>query len=1313
MDILHIFFERQCDKYPDKTCLICDDTYFSYEDIEFLANQLAHWLLANGIKPEHTVGVLLDRSVDLYISVLAILKAGAAYVPIDQDYPLERVEYIVKYSKVKFLLTSKPHLKLSSLPKDKVIDLQKIKPILEAQSTDRPPINGLTSDNLCYVIYTSGTTGWPKGVAITHRSVCNYVQSAIDIYRVTHKDRVYQGFTIAFDASIEEIWLAFASGGTLVASAARDVREGATLVDFLNFHKVTVLSTVPTMLGMINPNIPSLRTLILGGEACSQELVSRWRSPKIRIFNTYGPSEATIISTYLECKEPKKITIGRPIPNCEVLILDDQQKPVAQGASGELCIGGLGLAREYFNNPELTQEKFIAHPLDPSKRLYRSGDLARITPDGEIEYLGRLDGQIKLRGFRVELEEIENALRQFSQIRDAAVTVHELVPGMQSLVAYLVLEQNTVISVEHIQKSLSTRLPHYMIPFLYEILPALPQIPSGKVDRKGLPKPQLYKTIGNKQYVAPGSEVEKKISAIWENILKLSPISIDSDFFTELGGHSLAAATIVSEIRKHKEMSDVSLADMYENTTIKKLAIKIAGSQLGIEDEIVSPSGIGVKKIIDSIQYFFCAFIQGLFSLILITVSPWHFMLVMLVVISFAMSLSTTGLSVHFILLCLAFLFLLEPALILFSILVKWLLLGKIKPGRHKLWGLYYLRWWIVNQIQDFVSVDLLVGSVFINVYCRLMGAKVGKNCYIGTDLIRAFDLFRIGDNSSLAADVIALGYKVEGGFLEIGSITVGKNCTVAADAVLSINTTLNDGSKLNEHSLLSEGKTLLENENHNGSPSSFGSVDVDSNLKEASLPKNMKKLAMTLYIFCQYCLLMFLKCIYAIAAIPGVALIVYFGYVQGNFMNFLWVIPLSAIMYVALICLEIFTLKKIFGPVKKGRYAIKSFIYLKIWFIDRLTALGLRAMESLYGTIYSSAWFRLLGAKIGKNTELSTVGFSFPDMINIGKESFIADSTMLAPLRVCQGHIYIDAVHLGKRVFIGNGALVPAKTIINDNCLIACSSVPPATSVPCDTSWLGSPSFCLPHRQVHLGDTESKTYNPTLKAKIGRGIVELFRVFLPPIFFYFILTMDVITFIFLASKFSLLLTMLLFPLFSASYVIFATLIIISLKWLLVGRYRESATPMWTPFVWCSELITALFDTFISPFLLEAFLGTPFVALFLRLLGAKIGKRVFINTLYFSEFDLIKIEDDVCLNRDTTIQTHLYEDRIFKMSNIKIEKGCTVGDRSIVLYDTIMKHHSSLGNLSLLMKGEVLYPNSDWEGIPAKRIYRSKFKEQI
>ena len=442
----------------------------TYAQVEQRANQLAHHLRSRGVKRSDCVAMLLPRSLEVCTTLLAILKTGAAYVPFDPGFPAERVGFVLADCKARALVTTKLFAAKAKNFHGEIILLDEHEAEIVSQSATK--LNsadiGATPEDLCYIIYTSGSTGQPKGVQIEHRSACHLVRCEGEIFQVRPEDRVYQGFSIAFDASIEEIWLAFFAGATLVVGDDEMVHAGAALSQMLADASVTVLSCVPTLLSMMDDDVPSVRLLILGGEQCPPDLVKRWWNPRRRVVNTYGPTEATVIATYAECHPQKPVTIGRPLPNYFAEILDEQLRPVAQGQSGELCLGGSGLARGYVGLPELTRGKFIPNPLAKNgelpTRLYRTGDLARFTPGSEIEFLGRIDSQVKIRGFRVELSEIESVLLECPGMQATAVTLREDSPGAQQLVAYLVACDDEKIDDSKIRERLRARLPAYMMP---------------------------------------------------------------------------------------------------------------------------------------------------------------------------------------------------------------------------------------------------------------------------------------------------------------------------------------------------------------------------------------------------------------------------------------------------------------------------------------------------------------------------------------------------------------------------------------------------------------------------------------------------------------------------------------------------------------------------------------------------------------------------------------------------------------------------------------------------------------------------------
>jgi 2,3-diaminopropionate biosynthesis protein SbnA len=500
--LLHHIFEAQADARPEAVAVVFGREETTYAELERRANRLARHLRACGVWPKSLVAMLLPRSIDAYATVLGILKAGAAYVPLDADYPPDRLSYILENSGATALVTTGDLARHAAFD-GAVIRLDTDRAKIDAQSGARLPREMATvaPRDLCYVIYTSGATGRPKGVMIEHRSVHHLVCAERHIYGVRPEDRVFQGASLCFDRSVEEIWMAFHAGATLIAATPEIAHAGPDLSRFLTDYGVTVLSCAPTLVSMLAEDVPMLRLLILGGETCPERLVERWARPGRRLLNTYGPTEATVIATYAELVPAKPVTIGRAIPGYRAYLLDDGLHAVQPGETGEIWIGGAGVARGYMGLPGHTGARFLADPFAPDRetkeRMYRTGDLGRLDGDGNLQFLGRADSQVKLGGFRLELAEIESVLMQGEGVRAAACALREDVAGVQQLVGYVV-PSNGAVDKDRLRSHLRNRLPSYMVPAFIETITDLPRLPSGKLDRASLPAPRERETTSKR-----------------------------------------------------------------------------------------------------------------------------------------------------------------------------------------------------------------------------------------------------------------------------------------------------------------------------------------------------------------------------------------------------------------------------------------------------------------------------------------------------------------------------------------------------------------------------------------------------------------------------------------------------------------------------------------------------------------------------------------------------------------------------------------------------------------------------------------------
>ncbi len=589
----HELFEEQVERSPNAIALVFEGEQLTYRELNNRSNQLAHHLQKLGVEPDVLVGLCLERSAEMIVGLLGILKAGGAYVPLDPTYPQERLDFMLEDAQVSVLLTHSllaplfkrgaegalpPGLSIVCVDQNSEGNAYSTTTANASQS-QKNLFTGVTPDNLAYVIYTSGSTGKPKGVLVQHRGLCNLSEAQIQAFDLQPSNRILQFASLSFDASIFEIVMALRTGATLYLARRESLLPGVALLRLLRDNAITHVTLPPSVLAVLPAQeLPALRTIISAGEPCSIDIVRRWASGR-RFFNAYGPTEATVWSTVAELSDDsEQSVIGRPIANTQVYILDSHLQPLPIGVSGELYIGGDGLARGYLNQPELTAVAFIPTPFSdkPGTRLYKTGDLARYQPDGNIEFLGRIDEQVKIRGFRIELGEIEAVLNQHPDVKEAIAT--EDVSGNKRLIAYVVpnaqlnhpkskIQNLTSNSLRHVLKQ---KLPEYMIPSTFIVLEALPLLPNGKVDRRALKTLSKDQTEPVEAYIAPRTPTEEAIAQIWAEVLKCHRIGIRDNFF-ELGGDSLLAVRLIAQIHQQFER-ELPLSTLFLTPTIEGLA---------------------------------------------------------------------------------------------------------------------------------------------------------------------------------------------------------------------------------------------------------------------------------------------------------------------------------------------------------------------------------------------------------------------------------------------------------------------------------------------------------------------------------------------------------------------------------------------------------------------------------------------------------------------------------------------------------------------------------------------------------------------
>ncbi len=1304
-EVLADLFEATARRIPGRIALACGARTVTYGELDELADRVAARLIEAGVGAGQIVGLWLPRGIDLLVMQLGIAKSGAAWLPFDADTPVDRIRVCLADANAAGLLACAANA-------HSLFDLGRPLWTAEALAAASAPAglrrSGVLPTHPAYVIYTSGSTGKPKGIRIDQGAICHFLRSENAILGIREDDRVYQGFSLAFDMSFEEIWISYLVGASLWIAPRELAADPDALPRALIEHDVTVLHAVPTLLALFARDIPNLRLINLGGEACPETLVGRWARPGRQVFNTYGPTEATVSASLAELHAGQPVTIGIPLPNYTLLVIDpaveNGLRLLPRGATGELCISGPGVAAGYLGRPDLTAEKFLANPWAEGAqdaRLYRTGDLARIAADGRVHCLGRTDDQVKIRGFRVELGEIEAALCHQPGVGTAAVVLRQD-DGIERLVAYVVADGEMTATATGLRQALAETLPPYMVPVHLENLPEMPRLASGKIDRKVLRDRPLEIPSGlsaaSDRPETPAEEV------LFDELAKLFPgqaIHRVADFFADLGGHSLFAARLASALRSHPRFASFTVRDIYQQRSIGRIAEVLAETPdhapAAVRDWTPPPAG----------RRWLCGAAQALTipGLVMLHMAQW-----LAPFFTYHFFTGEPGDSIPLAIAVSVVVFLLATALE-FAIAAagKWLITGRLKPGRYPLWGSTYFRWWLADRLIEAAPAYMLTGSPLYVGWLRLLGTQIGSDVVIGSLTMRAHHLVSIGNGVSVGNAVNLENVRVEHGELVIGRITLAANTCIGSYAVLEGNTAIGEAGHLEGQSALSDGRAVPAGRIWSGSPANdVGAFDP------ATLPPRPEVSETRLAREHLFFLLGVLgtAVIFFLPVFPTFILIDWlddsYPWMQGDgiafqlLKYFVLAFPATAVLIVCTVLIAA-ALRWTFLPrLPEGRWPIHGNIYCSRWLVNQIQEFSLNILHGVYATIYSPLWYRLLGAKVGHGAEISTAQGLIPDLLTLGDETFIADAVMLGDEAIDGGWMTLRPTVISRRSFVGNGAYVPDGSMIPENVLIGVHSHVPANDAmrPGDT-WLGSPPINLPAREETVGFPEALTFRPSRRRRVGRGLVEAFRIVTPHaavIAVGYTVVLDVMP-IAEAGRWGAVAWYL--NLAGLLYGLGAFLFVAILKWLLIGRYDRRAQPMWTSFVWLSEGVTSLYEGITVPNFMRYLRGTPWLPLALNMLGSPIGRGAYLDTTDLTEFDCVHIGEYSELNALCCPQTHLFEDRVMKIDHVRIGSRVSLGARSAVLYGAQVGDNARLGPLTLVMKGESIPANSHWHGCPA------------
>ena len=1307
-EILADLLEASAARTPGQTALIYEDSALTYAELDRQASLAASRLIEAGVGPGHIVGLYMRRGLELLVLQAAIAKTGAAWLPVDQDTPLERLQVCLDDAAAIGVVVSAglAAMGLGEGAATVWLAADLLLPLRAGEALRRR--GPVSPDEPAYVIYTSGSTGKPKGILISQRSICHFLRSENQVLGIRAEDRVYQGFSVAFDMSFEEIWISYLVGATLWIGPKEVTGDPETLPRLLNANRVSVLHAVPTLLALFAEDVDSLRLINLGGEMCPEAVVERFSRPGRAIFNTYGPTEATVSASLAQLTPGQPITIGTPLPNYGLLVIDPDSARLSlrpRGETGELCITGPGLAAGYLGRPDLTAEKFWPNPWasgEHDARLYRTGDLARIDADGQVQCLGRTDDQVKIRGFRVELGEIESVLAQQPGVGTVAVLLRKD-DGIEHLVACLVPAAGHTLSVPTLRQELAAQLPPYMVPGRYQMLDAMPRLTSGKIDRKALRAMPLIAAAALPEGASdqPETPAEEALFAALATLFPGQPIRRGADFFSDLGGHSFFAARLASALRAQPAFAHVTVRDIYHHRQLGSIAeaMSVAHASTEAQADWTPPPAL---------RRWTCALAQAAAvpPLVTLRMAQW-----LAPFFTYHFFTGEKGDSVVLAVAASIGVFLLATLLeFVIAVAGKWLIAGRLRAGSYPLWGFTYYRWWLADRLVEAAPVYLLSGSSLYNWWLRALGAKVGSSVIIGSMTLRAPDLLRIDHGVSIGNAVNIENARVERGRLLLGVVDIGADACVSSYSVLEGNTAVGRLGHLEGQSALADGQQVPASRVWGGSPAR------DMGPFESTLPPRPAvsgaRLAGEAVFFVFGMLLV--STLFFMPVFPSFVLIdwlddkEFLPWLDGDKLStqvaryFVLAFPASAVLIVLTLLVSAAIRWGFLPRLAPGRSAIHSNTYCAKWLVSHIQESSLSVLHGIYATVFAPYWYRLLGATVGRDAEISTALGVVPDMLTLGDETFIADAVMLGDEHIDGGWMTMQATVISARSFVGNGSYIPDGTVLPERVLIGVHThVPENARMASGDTWLGSPPIHLPAREEVSGYPEHLTYKPSRLRRLGRTLVESFRIVAPHalvIAVGYSVVLDVMPDAGAGHWKAVVAELAIAGLL---YCVANFLFALVFKWLLLGRYRKRADPMWSPFVWLSEGVTNMYEGIAVPNFMRYLRGTPWLPLAFNALGCRIGKGVYLDTTDITEFDCVSIGDYSELNALACPQTHLFEDRVMKVDHVEIGRKVYMGPRSAVLYSAKVGDNARLGPLTLVMKGEHIPAASSWSGCPA------------
>ncbi|MGZ8801129.1 MAG: Pls/PosA family non-ribosomal peptide synthetase [Mycobacterium sp.] len=1253
-------------RYPDATALDDGTVQLTYAELISDVEESISWLAAREIGRGDRIGIRMPSgSYALYVAILATLATGAAYVPVDADDPQERAELVFTEAAVVAVITEQG--------------------LVRGPGSSRgwratPPL----SRDDAWIIFTSGSTGTPKGVAVSHRSAAAFVDAEARMFLQDNPlgpgDRVLAGLSVAFDASCEEMWLAWRHGACLVHAPRSLVRSGMDLGPWLVSRDITVVSTVPTLASLWPAEaLEAVRLLIFGGEACPPELAERLAVDGREVWNTYGPTEATVVACAARLDGKSPVSIGLPLPGWDLAVVGKDGSPVRIGEVGELVIGGVGLAR--YLDPEKDAEKYAAMPSLSHhghwSRAYRSGDLVRLESDG-LYFVGRVDDQVKVGGRRIELGEVDTALVHLPGVSGGAAAVRRTASGTPLLVGYIVVAPGAEQSFDlaAARARLSEVLPAALVPRLV-VVDELPTRTSGKVDRDALPWP--VGKAGEQDTTELGGTLGW-LAGRWQDVLGATVDGPEADFFA-LGGGSLSAAQLIAALRQR--YPQVTVAELYDHPRL--------GSLAGYLDELDPPPVVETRDVKPVSRLTQAAQIALTVPLATLTGMQWVVWLAIANNIAATLSLVPWARPIDWWWIVAGFLLFITPlgrmGIAVFGARV---LVGDLAPGTYRRGGSVHLRVWLAERLAEASGAENMAGAPWLVYYARVLGNNVGN----GVDLHSAppvTGMLTLGHRCSIEPEVDLSGHWIDGDLFHIGPVTVGNDATVGA------RTTLFPGSVVGKDADVAPGSGVLgkvKNRQYwKGSPA------VKSGKAKHPWPDHRPPRA-PVWVAMYGLTSVLLGALPLAALAAGLAVI---GWaVRGTpsvsaavLPALAWIVPATLAAVLTYAALTVVGVRVLALGLHEGYHPVRSRSGWQLWATERLMDAARNYLFPVYAGLLTPWWLRLLGAKVGKGTEISTA-LLIPKFTVVEDGAFLADDTMVASYELGGGWIHVAPATIGKRAFLGNSGITQPGRRVPDDGLVAVLSATPHKA-KAGSSWLGSPPVRL--RRKPTAADALRTFHPSARLKALRATVETFR-FVPVVVTFAIGVGVLFSVQAVAVTAGWLWAALAAGLILLAAGAVAGAVAVVAKWLVVGRITAIEHPLWSSFVWRNEVSDTFVETVAAPWFARAAAGTPVMNLWLRALGAKIGRGVWCESYWLPEADLVTLQDGSTVNRGCVVQTHLFHDRILRMDTVVLEAGATLGPHCVALPAARIGAGATIGPASLVMRGDEVPPSTRWQGNP-------------